>query len=264
MRCKICNNETRPIFQQKILLKYLVGYYKCNSCDYIFTDDPYWLDEAYSSAIAQSDTGLIARNINFSIKVPILLSLIGCDIKKDKFIDYAGGGGVFVRLMRDKGLDFYWYDKFCQNWVANGFEADLSLKYVALTMFECLEHLPNPLESIQGLSCLSDILIFSTELIPSQVPDKSWWYYSFETGQHISFFSENTLKYLANKLNYHYFSVGNVHVFSRNKICKLRIEFIKLVLNKNKLCSIFFRLINLQSKIQSDHLKMKEFLSEEK
>lgn len=46
------------------------------------------------------------RNLDFANKIPVLLYLLGCNLKINKFIDYAGGGGIFVRLMRDKGLDF--------------------------------------------------------------------------------------------------------------------------------------------------------------
>lgn len=55
-------------------------------------------------------------------------------------------------------------------------------------MFECLEHLPNPIEELKSIAKISDMIIFFTELLPNYIPDKSWWYYSFETGQHISFF----------------------------------------------------------------------------
>jgi hypothetical protein len=49
------------------------------------------------------------RNINLSKMVATIL-LLFFDFRR-KFLDYAGGYGVFVRLMRDIGFDFYWYDK---------------------------------------------------------------------------------------------------------------------------------------------------------
>ncbi len=45
----------------------------------------------------------------------------------DPFLDYAGGYGVFTRLMRDIGFDFYWHDPYTQNLFANGFEKDIKL-----------------------------------------------------------------------------------------------------------------------------------------
>lgn len=248
---------TEVSFSHCMLYKNKVNYYKCNNCEYLFTEEPYWLDEAYSTAIASTDTGILDRNLYLAKRAPIILYFLGINLPKSKFIDYAGGGGLFVRLMRDKGLNFYWNDKYCNNWVANGFEADMSLHYDGLTMFECLEHLPNPLESVSELSRLSDVLIFSTELLPCEVPDQSWWYYSFETGQHIGFFSEKTLYYLANELKYHYFSIGSIHVFSRNKISWWRIKLLTYLLNKNRLMLMFSKFIKLSSKTHSDHILMK-------
>jgi hypothetical protein len=40
----------------------------------------------------------------------------------NRFIDYGGGYGLFVRLMRDAGFDYYWFDKFCDNVLSKGFE----------------------------------------------------------------------------------------------------------------------------------------------
>jgi hypothetical protein len=56
------------------------------------------------------DTGIMQRNLYLS-KITAFILLLFFDCRK-KFLDYAGGYGVFVRLMRDYGFDFYWYDKY--------------------------------------------------------------------------------------------------------------------------------------------------------
>jgi hypothetical protein len=63
MNCKICDNETSVLFEQTVLRKYPVKYHHCKSCNFIQTDEPYWLDEAYSSYINLSDVGLVLRNL---------------------------------------------------------------------------------------------------------------------------------------------------------------------------------------------------------
>jgi len=60
------------------------------------TEEPCWLSEAYKDPIDISDTGYVARNISLSQKITVLLSLFFD--KKAKFLDYAGGYGLFVRL----------------------------------------------------------------------------------------------------------------------------------------------------------------------
>lgn len=78
MNCRICNTEALKVFDAKVLNKYNVSYFKCSKCDVLFTEKPYWLDEAYSRTINLSDTGLLSRNLYFSqiISVLLFLSLI--------------------------------------------------------------------------------------------------------------------------------------------------------------------------------------------
>lgn len=261
MKCIICLHDAELAFNATILKKYDIQYHKCNSCSFLFTEKPFWLEEAYSYAIANADTGLIRRSFVNSLQVLILLHSLGLNVKQDKFLDYAGGGGILVRLMRDLGLDFYWNDKFCINWVANGFEGNLEQKYDAITSFESFEHFVDPIHEIGNLLNASDTLIFSTELIPTRVPDKSWWYYSFETGQHIAFYSIETFEYIAHKYNVNYYCFDNIHVLSKRNISAFRQKIIAFLIKKRGLNFIFALLYSiyikartrLASKISSDN-----------
>ena len=104
MTCKICTQQTTQIFKAKILNKYEINYFHCEHCGFLQTEEPYWLDEAYSESINISDTGYMQRNLMLSGKLTILLALFFD--KNGKFLDYAGGYGVFVRMMRDIGFDY--------------------------------------------------------------------------------------------------------------------------------------------------------------
>ncbi|PKP59337.1 MAG: class I SAM-dependent methyltransferase [Candidatus Altiarchaeales archaeon HGW-Altiarchaeales-1] len=194
MTCKICNSDTNEVFEAKILNSYNVKYYKCKHCGFIQTEKPYWLNEAYSSAISSLDVGLVSRNLSF---VPITASIIEKYFKVNgKFLDYGGGTGLFVRLMRDKGFDFYRQDIYCENLFAQNFDIndldDKKIKFELLTAFEVFEHLKDPLIEIEKMFKLSDSILFSTELQPLEnVTPDNWWYFVPETGQHISFYSKN-------------------------------------------------------------------------
>lgn len=87
MRCKICGAESKPFDSATILNKYEVQYYKCPDCGFIQTEEPHWLDEAYSSAITSSDIGLIQRNCSISFKLDILLRAWNVSTNKT-FLDY--------------------------------------------------------------------------------------------------------------------------------------------------------------------------------
>src|ERR1700744_1886540 len=121
MKSKLTGGETTLLFTATILNKHQVKFYRCNETGFIQTEDPYWLEEAYSSAITKLDIGLLYRNINLSNTVDKVLVKY-FDAKANTFLDYAGGYGVFTRLMRDKGFKFYSTDKYCQNLFAEYFD----------------------------------------------------------------------------------------------------------------------------------------------
>lgn len=216
MKCNVCGGEANFAFSHLILNKYTVGYYHCQACGFLQTEQPYWLEEAYSSAITDADTGLVQRNLDLSRRVSLLLYfLLG---KDGKFLDEAGGYGMFTRLMRDIGFDFYWSDKYCDNLLAKGFSySDASPPYSAVTAFEVLEHLHDPLEFITQLRSVTgaNSFIFSTELYDGSPPvPGDWWYYAFATGQHISFYQRRTLDVIAEKIGLTCYSNGSVHLFT--------------------------------------------------
>ncbi len=218
MNCKICNHVTKNIFSAKILNKYNIKYYYCDHCGFLQTEEPYWLKEAYNSPINIVDTGVMARNIGCSKVTAVILYFL---FKKfGKFLDFGGGYGIFTRLMRDIGFDFYWYDPHSTNLLARGFEAtNKNYKYESITAFEVFEHFAEPIKEIESMVKLSDNILFSTNLLPSTLPKPGeWWYYALESGQHISFYSYRTLKYIAQKYNMSLCSnKRDFHLFTKNR-----------------------------------------------
>lgn len=239
MKCKICNHETNNIFTAKILNKYDIKYYYCNHCGFLQTEESYWLKEAYSDPISIIDTGIMVRNIDSSkITAVILYFLFN---KYGKFLDYGGGYGIFTRLMRDIGFDFYWHDLYSPNLVARGFESKSnSLKYELITSFESFEHFTEPIKEIESMIQFSDNVLFSTDLLPSTLPKpEEWWYYALEGGQHISFYSYKTLRYIAQKYNMNLCSNSrNYHLFTKN--CKINNKLFNFLLKYQKYGLFFY------------------------
>jgi hypothetical protein len=218
MQSKITGGPTTLLFTAKILDKYDVKYYKCNQTGFIQTEEPYWLGEAYSDAITKLDIGLPGRNIRLA---DVVSKILGKQFNPNaKYLDYAGGYGLFTRLMRDKGFDFYNTDKYCQNLFAEYFDlTDLQAdtRFELTTAFEVFEHLPNPLAGIQEMLGYSYNLLFTTELQPGELKSvNDWWYFIPETGQHVSLYNEASLKYLADKLGYNFYTDGvSLHLFTK-------------------------------------------------
>lgn len=254
MICKICNSKTKQVFTAKILNKYDVKYFKCDSCGYLFTEEPFWLEEAYSRPINLSDTGLLDRNIYFSKILSVILFFFFD--KNKSYLDYAGGYGVFTRLMRDIGFDFNWHDPYTKNLFANGFEKEklAHSKFEVLTTFEVFEHLVNPKEELEKMLQFSDTVIFSTELLQSQIPvPKDWWYYGFNHGQHISFYTEKTLYTLASQQDMNFYNINGIHIITKRKLNS------RLLVLTKKLTNFGLYLIVkklLKSKTFSDHINL--------
>lgn len=217
--CKICGNVMNKTFNAAILGKYQVDYFICSDCGYVRTEAPYWLDESYSDAIAATDVGLVNRNLN-NVKLlePIISGLFGEDVV---CIDIGGGYGLLTRLLRDVGFDCYTWDKYCDNLFAKDFDAEGGKQSGVLLAFEVMEHLESPAEFVSSKmkehGCRS--LIFSTQLYSGSGPAMDWWYLSFETGQHISLFTERTLIRLADNLGLRYYRIkGDTHLLTDKPI----------------------------------------------
>ena len=240
MNCKICLHSTRVCFSAKLMNKYQVSYYYCNNCGFLSTEEPHWLKEVYSNPISKFDTGYKRRNIRLSEQLTILLTIF-FDSKKS-FVDYAGGNGILVRMMRDIGFNYFWDDKYASNLFSSGFEWNNELieDIEAVTAFECFEHFVEPMQEIKQIFSISKNIIFTPELLPEPIPKPTeWWYYTLERGGHISFFSEKTLSYIASKYGLCYFHLNNFHIFTeQNNITNFKLNILKLNrLGLNKILS---------------------------
>lgn len=251
VNCKICSSESEYIFSSVIRNRYKIKYYFCNNCGFLQTEDPFWLDEAYRESINLSDTGLIQRNILFSkITTDLIYLFIGSD---KKYLDYAGGYGIFTRIMRDIGFDYYWDDIYTTNLFSKGFEYKKEIGEISLiTSFESFEHFVNPIKEIEKMLEISSNIFFSTEIIPNIVPKPyEWSYYGLSHGQHISFYSLKSLELISKKYKLNLYSNKvNLHLLTKKKINPL---LFKIIINKSEIIYHFIK-NRLKSKTMDDSL----------
>lgn len=255
MKCKICSSNSNSLGEAEILGKYTVQYFRCISCGFIQTEDPYWLNEAYSNVINLSDVGLVDRNIRLA-RITKVLSYFLFDANQ-QFLDYAGGYGLFTRLMRDAGFDFRHYDSSCENLFARGFEADPAnpVRYEALTAFEVFEHLVDPMDKIREMLTFSSNILFTTELVPASTPSpNNWWYYGTEHGQHISFYTLEALSVIAQKFSLRLYSNRrNLHFLTSKRFPYLLFR----LLSSQKLIAFLHVFFTRKSLLLDDHLYTK-------
>jgi len=258
MKCRLCSETIPEAIFSAVLLGKVVRYFDCSICGYVQTEQPTWLMEAYAETMNDSDTGVMSRNIANASLTLATLALMGQ--AKSSIVDYAGGHGFMVRLLRDIGVDAFWSDPYAKNLVAKGFEySDKEKKNIQLiTAFEAFEHFANPLEEIKKIFTIAPNILLSTAIIPSPAPQPlDWWYYGLEHGQHIGFFRLKTFHYIAKKFNLNFISDGKMnHFFSKKKYSLHFWSLLKVIAFRfTKPLALTLR---LKSKVWTDHLALKK------
>lgn len=214
--CKVCSGEADAYAEIVVRGHHHSWVYSCRNCEFVFIDPVYWLDEAYEEPVTLSDVGYISRNIGASERLYNLLS--DKTSGSDFFVDFGGGYGLLVRLMRDKGFRFHLHEPFVANLFARACDADRSrfARYRALTAIEVFEHLVDPLAGTAEMASWSKCILFTTELCPVAKPlPEQWWYFGFEHGQHISFYTTEALRLMAERNGLQYFDLGGSwHAFA--------------------------------------------------
>ena len=224
--CSICESATTFFGEQTILGKYRGVYRRCTQCGYIHVVDPHWLDEAYGTAIAALDTGIVARNLWLA---DACCALLGTSLRQVRTtLDHGGGTGLLVRLMRDRGHDFRWRDGYSPNLLAIGFDAQEHETFDLVTAFELVEHLPDPMAGFATLHGFAPRMLISTELVPAQGNGLGqWWYYAPESGQHIGFFTRRSLQVVAERLQLRLSSNGrNLHVLADETVSEAWLQLL--------------------------------------
>lgn len=213
-RCRLCGGDTSLLFCQRVLARHDVRYFRCHHCDLIQSEKPWWLEEAYSSVFSFFDTGAIRRN-ELAARLTLAVAWACGITPASRCADYGGGYGVFVRMMRDRGLDFRLTDKYARNLFARGFEADPGRRCDLLTCFEVLEHFADVGAELDRIFAPGhDQVLVSTVL--HQGHREGWWYYGPDTGQHVAFYSRRTMGFIGERYGYDVIVGGAYTLFVRN------------------------------------------------
>ena len=138
--------------------------------------------------------------------------------------------------MSDRGFDFKGFDNHAEHIFCRDRQiGEISQNFDLITMFEVAEHFIDPVGCFEALKRNTDNILFTTQIVPSPTPSaEDWWYYGIDHGQHISFYSLESLQFIAKKLGLHFYTSKNnkynltFHLFTKIKMKEL---FFRIIVN---------------------------------
>ena len=165
MKCRLCKTLIPVKSFKGLILNKSINYFDCKVCGYLQTENPTWLPKAYATNMNDSDTGVMFRNLSNVSLVTATLCLMRR--RKSLIVDYAGGHGFLVRLLRDVGLDAWHHDPYSVNLVAKGFDYNIKkpkTNAISLVLaFEVFEHFKYPVNEIKKIISISPNILFTTQ-----------------------------------------------------------------------------------------------------
>jgi SAM-dependent methyltransferase len=196
-----------------------VYYALCGSCGFCFAPEiAKWSLDEFAQRIYNNQYTLVDPDyieVRPREHAATLLSMFGNALRSVRHLDYGGGDGTLVEILRKSGWDSTSYDPF----VNRDTRPDQLGQFELITAFEVFEHVPDVQELMSQLRSLlspNGVVLFTTLLSDGNIhPNQriGWWYASPRNG-HISLFSRDSLAILAqgSKFNVGSFDSG-VHAF---------------------------------------------------
>lgn len=226
--CRLCSSNTVPRFHLQMLGKHDVAFMECSHCRSLQTEPPYWLDEAYGSKnLSNLDTGAARRNIH-NLAACFGISKL---LNAHNVIDIGGGDGLLCRMLRDYDINCYVKDKYATPIYAQGFTEPDFVHPDLVIGFEVLEHFANPQTDLEALfGYQAKALLLSTAQYSKQGSD--WWYLLPESGQHVFFYSHQSLEWIAKKYDYSLI-VSNEFILFLKHASTFQKIVAKILLSKN-------------------------------
>ena len=227
--CRLCGGSTTEAFSRTVLGHLDVRYFRCDRCQSLETETPYWLDEAYEiGGHSDHDTGAVMRNLDKQAVVVSTLHALRLP-RDSRVLDFGGGTGLLCRLMRDAGIDAWLYEPKGSRELSRGFEVDaLDRHFDLVCSFEVVEHLTNPFVTLGELAAVAhSALLIGTQPYLGQLGD--WPYLAPETGQHVFFVSPRGFSWFAAEVGLHHLDFGHHQLLTREPVPRALQKLLRLV-----------------------------------
>lgn len=252
--CKLCNQKTNYLFSLDVYKSIRANYYECEVCktlqsNHLDSMSTKELEDFYQSVVSLNlDTGEAWRQYCIVSRIQSLVQskVIRSSGKKFKVLDFGSGSGFAASCLKLKlGWDTYTYEPY----VETSFTSTKTFKsidevvanqpYDLIIASEIFEHLNNPLITF---NIIRDILnkdlsyvFVTTGLYKPNETDNSWSYLAPMSGQHVIFYSAQSMKKVEQILETsNIYQVGTdyewIFIKKSDKLTKLSNIYIKMCL----------------------------------
>jgi hypothetical protein len=175
---------------------------------------------------------MVARTQQMQALIYFVARLLGLS-ENDTVLDWGGGNGLLVRMLRDAGLQAYLLDKYVANHYAVGFEDDSERHHKLILAFEVWEHLAHPkIDVAQIFDRRPDAHLLSTLIYKGQGED--WSYLHPESGKHVFFYTERAMFHIAKRFGYEVLVSERYTVFLRSPISRWKSQILRFLLPSSR------------------------------
>lgn len=215
--CPVCGGRPVSLFELSLVESVTRTLLRCEMCGFVWVPDPVWLADSFKTELHALDVGSVART-DLVARFVRGLRFAGCISSKSALIDIGGGDGLLTRQLRDRGIDARFDDPFTEPLFDVGPSLEDGRVAEFGVMSEVALHFSEPIGDFGAALQKCDKLLF-TAVSPPEHVDANWWYLMPQSGQHVAFYSRNSIQELARMLGCDWCSDGKFfHFLSKDKI----------------------------------------------
>lgn len=186
VKCPICNSFDTLECSHKLSF--------CCNCNHTFQTD-LKVTKVYDDAYIRPYNALHTEEMS-KVRWDFIDEILELD-PGSKILDIGYGNGAFLKYVQKLGMDVYGIDVHGQDYGIKEVTYDVDIEYDLVCFFDSLEHLPSfsPLFQLNMKNMVVSIPFVPPFFLGSPL---SWKHY--KPGEHLHYFSPNSLSYLVSLL----------------------------------------------------------------
>lgn len=230
-RCQLCKTSVQFQFSRKTPSNDSVNYFKCDDCGALQTDSPNQNSETSRHSLAFFDSSKAYRALADYFVVRRIHQILGVN-QNDRCVDYRGGNGLFSRIMRDTGYNYFSHSSQDNRDNYNGFVwREINRPVRLVTILNHASEFPTTSSEWETIfSTGADLVIGSTPLFDDQ--GENWRHLDDVQGQNGFFYSSKSLSLVAYRNLREFYAFNNFFIFTKERLPITTVERLEQLSNE--------------------------------